>query len=1314
MFASQYIRKLFGLLKVVVPATYGFMAASAVMAAIPMDLPNSPLFLTGGAKPNLIMALDGSGSMDMEIMLPTNDGAAWWRGGNVPNGESCEANSIRSFVGCGTDGTKNVPSSGGTNRSGSLLNFNHHFDNTNFNRYNYLFPNGSSTSPNTSDRRADGTPALPPLDEFAWARSPAYNGTYFDPAENYVPWPSSPDFTFSDSPPDEARYEPIKFNYGGESVIDLTRDLASSTAVSPTTACTDLTASYADSWGFQVKTGMVIPAGTCIRRSSGTNWTVVHTDGCTIGVNNGCRIGTGAGSSVTINNNALVNIRYFPATFYSSSSSALAGYNAPQGVGVAPDGSVLYKYEIKPENFSTTDEYDAAIQNFANWFTYYRKRHQALRGGLGAAFTSINNMRVAGFPIHDATSSGPNVTMSDVSVVAEKSQLFRNFYRDWLSQMRPGTPNRIAVANIIRNFERPTLSTNPVQYSCQRNFGMLFTDGFSAQPTSTDGAYAVSNVDGSEGAPYADSAARTLADLVMKAYKSIRATPTGNVQVPAACSDADHDGWLDCNKNLHMNFYSVMLGAKGLLFDSDLPGVDTAGFAYADSAPAGWTETWPIQWPSQSAILDADRHPTAVDDIWHATINGRGLLLNAKNGAQLGAKLSTVLQSITQIEGSAAAAAVNSGSINSDTHLFQVSFNTRDWSGQLRSYRVLSDDPTTLDVNEEGTLSTNPKLATIPAASDRVILTVNSSGQGVPFRWAADASGIGADRQNQVANGDGATIGSQRLNYLRGNQSNELPGGIFRTRTLSTGSSSPLGDIIDSAPVFVGAPAFRYPDSLPESVAASKPYSSFRTARSNRQRMVYVGANDGMLHAFSTNESTGQVQEAFAYVPGAVYGNLHLLSSPSYTHRFYVNGTPAVVDAFFGNDWHTVLVGGLNSGGKGIYALDVTDPANVDEGDADDVVLWEITNSTAGFADLGYTFSRPTIARVRIGTPATGKWVAIFGNGYDSTTNKAVLYIVDIANGALLKSIDVSTTPGTTPNWRNGLSTPAVVDLNGDTAADYIYAGDLYGNMWKFDVRDADPANWDVAYRTTGSPGTPVPLFNAGITKPITVRPQVGPGRYGSGMVVLFGTGKYLESQDRSAVGASTQTFFGIYDANVAAKTAYTAPVLGNLQEQTVVTATTVSGQSVRVTSANDVATSSRGWYMNLPTTGERQVSDPVLRNGRVIFTTLIPSTDPCSFGGSSWLMDLDALSGKRLEFSPFDLNNNAQFDAGDMVTVGGITVPVSGIGNNEILSRPAYVSSSNQQVDYAFTTDTGGDINRNRVNPGPAGVGRQSWRQLR
>ncbi|MEY2853753.1 MAG: hypothetical protein RL030_885, partial [Pseudomonadota bacterium] len=769
-------------------------------------------------------------------------------------------------------------------------------------------------------------------------------------------------------------------------------------------------------------------------------------------------------------------------------------------------------------------------------------------------------------------------------------------------------------------------------------------------------------------APYMDTTSNTMADHAMYAYATTLRTGTGfplaKVALPAACLDASPNPALDCNPNLHMNFYAITLGSRGLLFDPAAP---------AD--PYATAITWPTTFPA--------RHPNAVDDIWHATINGRGQLLNASRATELASKLSSVLQSIIDTEGSASAASVNSGSINADTRLFQASFTTRDWSGELRAFDVRKDDLTTAGVNEEGTLSA-PVLATIPLPDSREILTVNSSGAGVPFRWLS----LDTAQQDSLRQAGAAALGISRLSYLRGDRSNEVPG-PFRKR------SAVLGDIIGSAPVFVGAPPFRYPDNL-----ESESYAEFKADNADRQRMIYVGANDGMLHAYRTNDGgTGAVSEVFAFVPGAVYPNLHNLTNPVYTHKFFVDGTPTVVDAFFGSAWHSVLVGGLNKGGKGIYALDVTDPLSVEEADADDVVLWERTNANAGFTDLGYTFSRPTIARVKYGSG--GKWVAIFGNGYDSTSGKAVLYIVDLEDGTLVRSIEVSNPASPAPG-SNGLSTPAVVDLQGDGNADFAYVGDLYGNMWRFDLTSTSSASWSARL-----------LFAAGTPQSITDRPQVGPGPYGIGMMVLFGTGKYLETADRSTPGA-TQSFYGILDPNTAT---YIAPTLTDLLQQSVLaTVTLPSGKDVRVTSSNSMVPGRRGWYMDLPTSGERQVADPVLRNGRVVFTTVIPSSDPCTNGGRSWLMDLDALSGSRLRYTPFDLDGNNQFNEQDYVTVTiagvDVDVPASGISNDYLMSRPAFVSGENSE--YAFTTDTGGNINTNRVNPGPAGVGRQSWRQLR
>ena len=285
--------------------------------------------------------------------------------------------------------------------------------------------------------------------------------------------------------------------------------------------------------------------------------------------------------------------------------------------------------------------------------------------------------------------------------------------------------------------------------------------------------------------------------------------------------------------------------------------------------------------------------------------------------------------------------------------------------------------------------------------------------------------------------------------------------------------------------------------------------------------MVYTGANDGMLHAF--NGLTGV--EALAFIPSAVFPNLHELTKPSYSHRFFVDGTPTVGDAFYSSAWHTMLVAGLNRGGRSIYALDVTYPENFSEANAASIFKWEYTNS-----DLGYTYSRPAIVRM-----ANGVWAAVFGSGYHTSssvvgsTGRAYLYIVNISTGVLIRKID--TTVGTVAD-PNGLGTPALVDLDGDSIVDYAYAGDLQGNLWKFNLTSTNSASWDVAY-ISGT--TRNPLFVAtnagGVRQPITSRPEVGVGPKGMGMIVLFGTGKFMELSDKSPT--QTQSFYGLVDNNL-------------------------------------------------------------------------------------------------------------------------------------------------------------------------------------
>lgn len=688
----------------------------------------------------------------------------------------------------------------------------------------------------------------------------------------------------------------------------------------------------------------------------------------------------------------------------------------------------------------------------------------------------------------------------------------------------------------------------------------------------------------------------------------------------------------------------------------------------------------------------------------------------------LGEQLTKAFNEIVDRNASASAASVNSGSISTLSRVYQAKFNSSNWTGELISYSV---NTTT------GALNTTPEWVAgpskppihnvpLPAASARKIITLNSNGAKVPFLWA----NIDATRKQQLDDATvapfDATLQQKRLDFLRGDGSNEgTDEEQFRVRP------SKLGDIVSSSPVFVGAPAFSIRDSL-ETV----PYRQFRLNNAGRKPVLYVGANDGMLHAFDAADG----KELLAFIPGAVFANLKQLSKQTYTHQFYVDGPPNMGDVYFNNSWHTVITGGLNKGGKGVYALDVTDPTTFAESAASSIILWEFTDTKAapyGDADLGYTYSQPAIVRLR-----NGRWAAVFGNGYNNTgTGFAVLYIVDMENGQLISKLSTGRGSAGTPN---GLSTPAMVDLNLDGIADYAFAGDLQGNLWKFDIRDSNPNNWKVAYSAT-------PIYSAvdsrGNPQPIVSRPEVGRGPNGAGMIVLFGTGKFIEATDKTVTSSPNtaqrvQTFYGIIDANSGGSSdivpsrvpALTPPAL---QQQTIIyegPPFAGSPLTVRVPSNTPLGTA-RGWYMDLvqPTwtatntagyQGERVVSNPILRNNRVIFSTLIPDTDPCEPGGSSWLMELDAMSGGRLKVSPFDLTDDRAFTDADLVSVTlpdgtTIKVPAGGIKSTVgITPEPGILASP--AAEYKYSPGTTGNVQVTVENPGANTYGRQSWRQIR
>jgi type IV pilus assembly protein PilY1 len=607
--------------------------------------------------------------------------------------------------------------------------------------------------------------------------------------------------------------------------------------------------------------------------------------------------------------------------------------------------------------------------------------------------------------------------------------------------------------------------------------------------------------------------------------------------------------------------------------------------------------------------------------------------------------------------------------------------------------------------------------ATIPTT--RQIITVNSAGAAVPFVWGS----LDTTRQAELQPTDPAADlrGSARLDWIRGDQSNEFPNGFdFRARTTL------LGDIINSAPAYVGAPTFRYPDTL-----ESAPYSAFRTAHLNRQHMVYVGGNDGMLHAFYSDDDnaagTGVVEEQFAFVPGSVFKHLHNLPSTAYSHRYYVDGSPVTGDAFTGGAWRTMLVSGLNKGGQGVFALDVTNPAALTESNATNVFRWEFTD--ANDRDMGYSFSRPSIVKLN-----DGSWAAVFGNGYNSTvtgggdvyastTGNAVLFIVDLWTGALLAKIDtgVGTAASGAAARPNGLSTPVLIDSDGDSDVDYAYAGDLLGNLWKFNLTSTSSGSWAVANAGaalfTAQYGTsPTTL----IRQPITSRPNVSRGPRGQGFTIVFGTGKYIETGDNvvGTAAANRQSFYGIHDPNTGLASDIILPGTtgrDNLHQQTITGEVTVTALGTLRTTSNTVPpATARGWYIDfvrpspLAFQGEMQVTDSLIRNGRVVFTTLVPNTDPCEFGGESWLMEMNLFTGQRPDRTPFDLNNDKIFNDDQA------GIPVTGVKTTVgITPKPAPLTDPESNCDYLIFPGTSGGTESRCRDPGPRGFGRQSWRQV-
>lgn len=976
-------------------------------------------------------------------------------------------------------------------------------------------------------------------------------------------------------------------------------------------------------------------------------------------------------------------------------------------IGIATPASANFSYLDDAGNvaYRTRDE---EIQNFANWFQYYRSRYLTALGGVGHAFAAQddNSLRVGFATLNKGNGNidGINTTVVRKGVRlffgAEKANFFNALYNS--TEPLSGTPLRPAVNAVGRYFKRadnkgpwsssPGISGGGGHASCRQNYHLLMTDG-----AWYGGHAGVGNVDGSAGAtmqnskggsytyspgaPYRDSVSNTLADHAMKFWvEDLRPDLTNNVPV----NNRDEAFWQ------HLTHVSIGLGVKGNLNPADYPDPLTAS-----SAPA---------WPLSSSFTVKDK----TDDFWHASVNGRGPYLDASNVTELTTKLSALLKDIVSFgQGSASAVTVNSPQISSGSKVYQPSFTSEGWSGDLIAKTIIEQADKLVFSSKVWSAADQ-----LLINSNRKIITYDGA-NGVPFRWASLSA-------NQKLSLGSAAV----LLYLRGG----TPDASFRSR------DSLLGDIVHSAPVYIGKPVKLYPDTW--AGGAETAYSTFKTSNSARAEQIYVGANDGMLHAF--NATTGE--ETFAYVPKGVYGQLAELKEPDYNHEYYVDEAPVVSDAFFGGSWHTVLVSGLGGGGQSIFALDVTDPSSFSsESSSSSKVLWEFTDD-----NLGYTFGTPSIVRLH-----NGEWAAVFSGGYnntkdndsdgsptgDSTTGNAVLYIVNIATGALIKKFDtkVGMAEDPTGNSRpNGLAEPAVVDVDGDYISDLIYVGDLFGNVWKVDI-SGPKSTWGFAQ---GSNLTPKPFYKACAgtlctninSQPITSKIEVTQHASGAGYSIFFGTGKYIENFDNTSIGQVTQSFYSLWDKDEAPAN-FTQFNKSDLLQQKILAEVTHGGSKVRITSQELIDDTYMGWYMDLVNTqsgntnnhGERIITKAVTYRGQVALTTMRPvlSADSCdtnSLEGAT--MILNASSGARFDEPVFDLNSDGTFTQLDKVTVMldgvSITISASGIITKGSVSGSIIVSGTGA-ADHLITNTVNNDLSSIMVRRPASAVagGRESWRQL-
>lgn len=994
-------------------------------------------------------------------------------------------------------------------------------------------------------------------------------------------------------------------------------------------------------------------------------------------------------------------------------------------------------------------------KNFAIWYSFYRDRALATQSAAMLAFHDLSpSVRLTWQSLNNCTSfnaaSGCGNNKFGSFEKAHKGQ-----FLGWLTDVKfsGGTPLRVAMDKAGKFLQsdvawyknpRGTTADDKIAYACRPSYHVMMTDGMwngsDGSPTGTrihDNQTVTLPDEMTYSAPkppFSDSTASTLADLAMHYWATDLNTKLDNdlkTFFPIKEGAADEKYWEPRNNPAtwqHMVNFIMGLGLTEALSN---PSVPWSGGTFEGVGYQG-LKSGDLSWPK--AASDSANN---VYDLWHAAINSRGEFFSVDNPDAMVQAFKEILNRIAERTGTAASPAINSGVLEEEGgSLVSYAYHSyyysdENWAGDLKGIsrsRVLNEETKQWELQTNELWSARAKLDA-RSWEGRNITIANAAGNGLQkLAWTSAGNHTQSGSLAHYLKNDPDKVESpcnsvscaqKRLNFIRGDRSDEND--LLRQR------KSVLGDFVSSRPASVrGA---RYLVGYANSIERNTAYGAFEKEQEDRAPHIYVGANDGMLHAF--NAKTGE--ETFAFVPTAVFPNLHRLTGKTYGHHFYVDGSPVVADVYIEHGgqkkWRTVLVGTLRAGGKGLFALDITDPTSIS-------LLWEFSDADIPALDgnkntvrLGYSFPQPTIARLH-----NGKWAVVTGNGYDSeghTHGKASLLIIDMATGQLTKSLEVEGASGVP----NGLSSPRLVDVNVDGVADYAYAGDLQGNLWRFNLTphkagaevnpfaraEVEGASAESHFKVSYGGK---PLFKAvasdGSRQPITAPPAVirHPSRYGH--LVIVGTGKYFEVGDKSGT-TEKQTLYGIWDTHTRSTSGNESGPGGvaagtltrtRLQQQTYDANLSVAG-SIRTLSQNPIKWAippqpsggswvdndghKYGWYFDLSEKGEMTIESMLFVGQTLFFQTLVPNDDPCENGADNWTHAINPYTGGRTRHHAFKDIRLTGTHAGTPVTTvnhageGGLTLGLDPTGE--------------------FVVCTGESCLE--VDPDPESIGRQSWRRV-